>query len=197
MKSRGAWLAIIAVVTYATSVSWVWFVSRQDQRVPVDAIIVLGAAHYNGRPSPVLRARVDHGLQLLRARLAPTIVVTGGTHPGDTESEAEVSRRYLAAAGVADSVVVSLPTGQTTEETMTAVGTWSSRRHVRSVLLVSDGFHLARLRFEAARLGLYAKTTPAPMSPITTGSPTEFLYFLREGLKLPIAMVRSLHRSGR
>ena len=194
MKRPGPWLAIIAIATYATSVSWVWFVSRQDQRVPVDAIIVLGAAHYNGRPSPVLRARVDHGLQLLRARLASAIVVTGGTHPGDTESEAEVSRRYLAATGVPDSVVVSLPMGQTTEETMTAVGRWASERHVRSILLVSDGFHLARLRLEAARLGLYAKTTPAPLSPITTGSLTEFLYFLREGLKLPIALFRSLSK---
>jgi uncharacterized SAM-binding protein YcdF (DUF218 family) len=192
VKRTGTWLAVTALVTYAASVGWVWFVSRQDQRVPVDAIVVLGAAHYNGRPSPVLRARVDHGLQLLRARLAPRIVVTGGTHPGDTESEAEVGRRYLAAAGVANSAVVALSAGQTTEETMTAVGTWSAEHHVRSVLLVSDGFHLARLRLEAARLGLRAKTTPAPMSPITPGSPTEFLFFLREGFKLPVALFRSL-----
>ena len=192
MRRWWAGLLLVAIVSYAASVGWVWYVSRQDQRQPVDAIVILGAAHYNGRPSPVLRARVDHGLRLFRAHLAPTIVVTGGTHPGDLESEAEVERRYLEASGVAKPAIVSLPFGQTTEETMTAVGQWSAQRNVRTVLLVSDGFHLARLRLEAARLGLHASTTPAPMSPISAGSPTELLYFLREGFKLPVALFRRL-----
>ena len=190
MKQRWAVVLLAAIGSYATSVGWVWYVSRQDDRQAVDAIIVLGAAHYNGRPSPVLRARVEHGLRLFRSGLAPIIVVTGGTHPGDVESEAEVERRYLETSGVAKPAIVTLPFGQTTEETMTAVGRWSAERHIKDVLLVSDGFHLARLRLEAARLGLQAGTTPAPMSPISAGSPQELAYFLREGFKLPIALFR-------
>ena len=80
---------------YTVSLIMVLVVSQQDQRRPVDAIVVLGAAQYNGRPSPVLRARLDHALSLYRERLAPLIVVTGGVGRGDTTSEAQVGQRYL------------------------------------------------------------------------------------------------------
>jgi uncharacterized SAM-binding protein YcdF (DUF218 family) len=185
------WLALALVLIglgYLGSFAWVWWVSRQDNRQPVDAIVVMGAAHYNGKPSPVLKARVDHGLELFRARLSRTIVVTGGTHPGDAESEAQVQGRYLTAAGVAPEAIVPIAVGQSTEESITALAIWAESHGVRSVLLVSDGFHLARLRLEAGKLGLKAYTTPAPTSPIVPGSATELGYFLREAAKLPIAL---------
>ena len=89
-----------AAIVYTVSLVMVLVVSQQDERRPVDAIVVLGAAQYNGRPSPVLRARLDHALGLYRDELAPLVVVTGGIGRGDTTSEAMVGRRYLMAHGV-------------------------------------------------------------------------------------------------
>jgi uncharacterized SAM-binding protein YcdF (DUF218 family) len=184
--------AILAGAIFLAVLVWVWRVSRDDHPVRTDAIVVLGAAHYNGRPSPVLKARVDHALDLYRRRLAPTLVVTGGTHPGDSESEASVQRRYLTAAGVPAAVVVELPQGQSTEASMNARAAWARGGEVRSVLLVSDGFHLARLRLEAGRIDLKATTSPAPDSPIAKGSPREIGYLLLEAAKIPVIWVRSL-----
>lgn len=185
-------LAILGTATFIGLFVWVWRVSRDDTPKPADAIVVLGAAHYNGRPSPVLKARVDHALELYRAGMAPVIVVTGGTHPGDSESEARVQRRYLAGAGVPESVVVELPQGQSTEASMDALREWSQGGGIASVLLVSDGFHLARLRLEAARRGLAASTSPAPDSPISRGSAAELGYFIKETAKIPVILLRGL-----
>jgi uncharacterized SAM-binding protein YcdF (DUF218 family) len=190
---RTAALAIIAAAAgYAGILSWVVSVSRHDQRHSADAIVVLGAAHYNGRPSPVLRARLDHALTLFRAGLAPRVVVTGGTRAGDTESEAKVERRFLIQKAVPESAVIALSVGRTTEETMSAVGSWMKEHGFRSALLVSDGFHLARLRLEARRLDLQAYTSPAAASPIQTGSRQEWIHFMSEALKVPITWLNGL-----
>ncbi|MGH7499864.1 MAG: YdcF family protein, partial [Gemmatimonadales bacterium] len=90
-------LLLAASVVYTSSLAMVLVVSQQDQRRPVDAIVVLGAAQYNGRPSPVLRARLDHGFDLWRDTLATRIVVTGGIGDGARMSEATVGQRYLLA----------------------------------------------------------------------------------------------------
>lgn len=175
-------------LTYATSLAFVWRAAREDQARPVGAIVVLGAAQYNGRPSPVLKARLDRALALAGQGIAPSVVVTGAAAVGDRESEAAVERRYLVARGVPDSAVVSLAEGTNTEETMAAVATWARTRKVPDVLLVSDAFHLARLRVEARRNGLTAYTTPSVGSPIS--GIKEWDYILLEGLKLPVAWVR-------
>lgn len=172
-------------VAYGVSLAFVWRAAREDQRRPAGAIVVLGAAQYNGRPSPVLKARLDHALELQRAGLAPLLVVTGGIGSGDRESEATVGRRYLVARGIADSQVVVIPEGKNTDQTMDAVETWVQDRGLRDILLVSDAFHLARLRVEARRHGLTAYTSPAEGSPIV--GEREWGYFLVEGVKLPVA----------
>lgn len=195
--SRGTrrWLArlgLAAALAYAAAFGWVYRVSREDQRRTVDAIVVLGAAQYNGRPSPVLKARVDHALALYRLNLAPKIVLTGGTHPGDNESEAQVGRRYLTDAGVPADSLVSLPEGQSTEASMAAVGQWAPSAGAHTVLLVSDGFHLARLRIEAKRWPIVAYTSPAPESPINPGGRGELGYLAREAVKIPAVWIRSV-----
>ena len=91
---------LAGAIVYTVGLVAVLVASQQDQRRPVDAIVVLGAAQYNGRPSPVLRARLDHALGLYRDGFAPLIVVTGGVGRGDTTSEAIVGRRYLMAHDV-------------------------------------------------------------------------------------------------
>lgn len=191
MRRRAVVLATVlgtAGMVYGTSLAFVWRVAREDQRHASGAIVVLGAAQYNGRPSPVLKARLDHAVDLARTGLAPLIVVTGGIGSGDHESEATVGRRYLVAQGIPDSEVVVLPEGKNTDQTMDAVEGWVRERGLHDVLLVSDAFHLARLRVEARRHGLIAYTSPAAGSPITGAR--EWGFFLAEGVKLPVAYVK-------
>jgi uncharacterized SAM-binding protein YcdF (DUF218 family) len=172
---------------YGLSLGMVWRAAREDQQRTAGAIVVLGAAQYNGKPSPVLRARLDHALELHRGGSAPLIVVTGGIGSGDRESEATVGRRYLIGQGVPDSAVVVIARGRDTDETMAAVGDWVRGRGLADVLLVSDAFHMARLRVVARRHGLVAWTSPATESPIV--GEREWGYFLAEGVKLPVALI--------
>lgn len=183
-------LLLMAGIVYTISLVLVLAASQVDQRRPAHAVVVLGAAQYNGRPSPVLRARLDHALALYRDGLAPRILVTGGIGRGDVESEATVSRRYLVARRVPDSAVVVLPQGRSTEASMTAVAAWLRGREERRVILVSDPFHLWRLRLEARRTGIEAYTSPTESSPISDNPVLELRYLAGEALKVPVAWVR-------
>ena len=194
MKRGLRWIGRIlaaAAILYGVLLGWVYRVSRQDQRDAAFAIVVLGAAQYNGRPSPVLKARLDHALELYRAGLAPFVVVTGGIGAGDHVSEATVGHRYLR-QHIPDSALIVRPDGRTTEESMRSVGEWMQEREQERVLLVSDPFHMARLRLEATRAGLTARVSPTHSSPILPGSRTELGYLAQEALKLPVAAFRML-----
>jgi uncharacterized SAM-binding protein YcdF (DUF218 family) len=185
-------LGLAAAIAYTVALVTVLAVSQLDQRRPVDVIVVLGAAQYNGRPSPVLKARLDHALGLYREGLAPLIVVTGGVGRGDTTSEAIVGRRYLMAHEVPADAVVAQPHGRTTAASMTAVADWIRGRGLRRVLLVSDPFHMFRLRLEARRTALEAYTSPTESSPISDNPGLELRYLFREGLKVQVAWVRAV-----
>jgi uncharacterized SAM-binding protein YcdF (DUF218 family) len=186
-------VAAVAVgMVYTVAFVLVLVVSQLDERRQADAIVVLGAAQYNGWPSPVLRARLDHALALYRERLAPAIVVTGGVGRGDKESEAMVARRYLLAHHVPDSAVVVQPQGRSTQASMTAVARWLAGRGRHSAILVSDPFHMFRLRLEARRTGLAAYTSPTETSPISDNPVLELEYLAAEAVKVPVAWVRSL-----
>ena len=185
-------LAVLAgVIVYTISLVMVLVVSQQDERRPVDAIVVLGAAQYNGRPSPVLRARLNHALSLYREKLAPLVVVTGGIGRGDTTSEAVVGQRYLVAHGIPEGAVVAQGEGRTTKASMSAVTAWLHARGLRRVLLVSDPFHMFRLRLEARRTALEAYPSPTESSPISDNPVLELRYLFAEGFKIPVAWVRS------
>lgn len=190
LKSLGL-LLLAAGIAFTVALVFVLVVSQQDQRRPADAIVVLGAAQYNGRPSPVLKARLDHAADLYRDKLAPRIIVTGGVGRGDTMSEAAVSRRYLLWRGVRDTAIVVQPQGRSTYTSMTVVARWLQLRRLSSVILVSDPFHMCRLRLEARRTELTAYTSPTPTSPISDNPNLELLYLAREALKVPVAWVRS------
>lgn len=182
---------LVAVVAYGISFLIVWTVSRQDQRRPADAIVVLGAAQYNGRPSPVLRARLDHAYDLYRGGLAPRVVVTGGRSPGDSESEATVSRRYLVSRGVPGKAITVRAEGRSTSASMESVAAWARDHGVETVLLVSDPFHMGRIRLEARRVHLVAFGSPTRTSPISENPRREAGYLAAEALKLPVAWARS------
>jgi uncharacterized SAM-binding protein YcdF (DUF218 family) len=184
-------ILLAAVSIYTVALVTVLVVSQQDQRRAVDAIVVLGAAQYNGRPSPVLRARLDHALRLYNEGYAPRIVVTGGVGRGDTTSEAIVGRHYLLARDVVPGDVVVQAQGRSTQASMTAVADWLEAEGLHSVLLVSDPFHMYRLRLEARRTNLEAYTSPTESSPISDNPVVELRYLAAEGFKIPVAWVRA------
>ncbi len=185
-------LAAGAATIYLISFVAVLVVSRLDQRHAADAIVVLGAAQYDGRPSPVLQARLDHGAGLFRDGWADLIVVTGAIVPGDRMSEATAGQRYLVGVGVPPGQVLVQPEGYTTAGSMEAVAAWLLAEGKPRVILVSDPFHLARLRLEARRLGLEAWTSPTATSPISSRFSTELRYLLAEAAKLPVLAIREL-----
>jgi uncharacterized SAM-binding protein YcdF (DUF218 family) len=183
---------LVSAAVYTVALVWVLVVSQQDQRRAVDAIVVLGAAQYNGRPSPVLRARLDHALQLYSEGFAPRIVVTGGIGRGDTTSEALVGRQYLLTREVPRDDLVVQPQGRSTQASMTAVADWLDAEGLQSVILVSDPFHMLRLRLEARRTGLEAYTSPTESSPISDNPVLELRYLAAEGFKIPVAWTRAM-----
>lgn len=185
-------LALTGAVLYGALFIYVWVVSRRDQRRPADAIVVLGAAHYNGRPSHVLRARLDHATELYREHLAPVIIVTGGMAEGDRVSEATVSQRYLVASDVPAEAVVVQPVGRNTRESVVSAAEWLDDRGLETVLLVSDPFHMARLAAEARAQGLVALTSPTRTSPISARPHEEWQRLAAEAVKLPVVWLRSL-----
>ena len=175
-----AWMGSFGAVALA---------SRQDTAERADVIVVLGAAQYNGRPSPVLKARLDQGADLYRQHLAPLIMVTGGVGEGDSVSEAEVGRRYLMdVAGIPADAVRAEAAGHTSDASLRAVvRALPPGRH--RVILVSDGFHMFRLGIIARRLGLDPRGSPAPTSPIRANRRRELGYMLAESVKAPAAFI--------
>ena len=173
------------LVSLGAVLSW----ERNDQARPTGAIVVLGAAQYVGRPSPVLRARLDHAIALWQRQLAPRLIVTGGTGTGDTTSEAAVSRRYCMQHGIPSGAILLETEGRTTSQSMAAVAALMRGLGRRDVLLVSDPFHMLRLTILARRHGLEPYASPTPTSPIAA-SPTErWKYALSESIKAPLAFL--------
>ena len=161
-------LAMVAIVVVYFSVTFVqvWMASRRDGARPSQAIIVLGAAQYNGRPSPVLAARLDHAIDLYREKIAPVIVVTGGRQPGDQYTEAGAGADYLHQHGVPDNAILRETTGRTSWESLQAAARFLTSRHLQHVVLVSDPYHSERISAIAHEVGLAAVTSPTRTSPI-------------------------------
>lgn len=179
----------LVLLVWLSSLAAVLIWEQNDQARPASAIVVLGAAQYVGRPSPVLRARLDHAIDLWRRKLAPVIIVTGGTGRGDTTSEAAVSRRYAIRQGVPASAILMETNGRTTSQSMDAVEALMAQRHRRDVLLVSDPFHMLRLTILARRHGLIPYASPTPTSPIAANPSERWKYALSESIKAPLAFI--------
>lgn len=176
---------ILCSLYFVFTFAQVWMASRRDEARPAQAIVVFGAAQYDGRPSPVLKARLDHAINLYNRKLAPVIVVTGGRQPGDRFTEATASANYLLARGVPDEDVLREVSGTSSWQSLAATAAFLEERSITNVLLVSDGFHSMRIEAMANELGLDAHTSPAPDSPI--GGLTEAKYMLRETAAVAIA----------
>ena len=187
-------VTITIVLMWAISLGAVVAWGARDDAAAADAIVVLGAAQYDGRPSPVLKARLDHGIALWQRGLAPWLVLTGGTGSGDTTSEAAVSRRYAIRNGVPDEAILVETRGRTTSESIRGVTTLLEAHHLRRVILVSDPFHMLRLRILAGRHGLAALVSPTASSPISSNRREAVGYVLSESVKAPFALLSE--RSG-
>src|SRR5688572_19794862 len=137
---------ITVFILWAISASAVLIWSARDEARPAQANVVLGAAQYAGRPSPVLRARLDHALGLWKRDLASLLILPGGTGTGDTTSEAAVGRTYAKKRGFPDTLILVENEGRTTSESMKAVAGMLEVRGLHTALLVSDPFHMLRLR---------------------------------------------------
>jgi uncharacterized SAM-binding protein YcdF (DUF218 family) len=170
------------LLSFALVVIW----ERIDTQRTAHAIVVLGAAQYDGRPSPVLRARVDHAISLWRRGLAPRIIMTGGRGPGDTTTEAAVSKRYAISNGVPTSAIVTEPESRSTSESLRNVAE-ILKDEPKDVILVSDPFHMFRLSILARRFGLRPRTSPTHSSPISASRSQLLRYTLAESMKAPIA----------
>src|SRR5205823_12121252 len=180
-------LVVMLFTLWAISAAAVLIWSSRDEARPAQAIVVLGAAQYAGKPSPVLRARLDHALELWNRHLASLLILTGGTGAGDTTSEAAVGRTYARKHGVPDSAILEENEGRTTSESMRAVAGMLEVRGLQTALLVSDPFHMLRLRILARRFGFTPYTSPTQTSPISPNREARWKYMFSESLKAPLA----------
>jgi len=188
MVQRILTVAVVAAFAlWIASATAVLIWSARDEARPAHAIVVLGAAQYAGKPSPVLRARLDHALDLWNRHLASLLILTGGTGAGDTTSEAAVGRNYARKHGVPDSAILVENEGRTTSESMRAVAGMLEVRGLQTALLVSDPFHMLRLRILARRFGFIPYTSPTQTSPISPNREERWKYIFSESLKAPLA----------
>ena len=166
MKRLAANITAILVSAFIVYVAWLSLhiqqQSRRDEAQPADVILVLGAAEYRGRPSPVLRARLDHALDLYRRRLAPRVLTTGGAGGDPVYTEAGVGRSYLISNGVPSEAIIVETEGESTVHSTALAGEIMQRMGLRSVIVVSDGYHIWRVKKMLEARGMQVYGSPRP-----------------------------------
>ena len=162
----GAVLATVGslLLYYLVTLAQVVHTGGEHAAAPSDAIVVMGAAQYDGRPSPQLEARLDHVVDLWREGVAPLVVVTGGKRPGDRFTEAEASSNYLVDAGVPSDAIVEVGEGSTTYESVVAAAPAMAERGIGAVALVTDPYHALRSRLIVEREGFEVDVATTPSS---------------------------------
>jgi uncharacterized SAM-binding protein YcdF (DUF218 family) len=173
-------LVLAFALLVASTAGAIWWTARQDSRPASDAIVVLGSAQYNGVPSSIFEARLEHALRLYQAGVAPVIVTVGGKAAGDQFTEAEAGRDYLAAAGVPGDALLAVEQGVDTLESMRAVATELDERDWGSAVLVTDPWHAMRAERMAEDAGIAADSSPTRQGPAVQTRTTQFRYILRE-----------------
>jgi uncharacterized SAM-binding protein YcdF (DUF218 family) len=173
----GLLMALLVVGGTAFSV---WQVARVDDRRPVDAVVVLGAAQYDGEPSSIFASRLRHAEALYEQGIAPRIVTTGGGRNGDVYTEAEAGRRYLIDRGVPAEDIVAVAQGSDTLGSLQAVTARAHQDGWHSALVVSDPWHSLRARTMARDAGIDAWTSPTRSGPVVQTRETQLRYIVRE-----------------
>jgi uncharacterized SAM-binding protein YcdF (DUF218 family) len=162
-------LLYLFAVAFLTALGWcIWVYVQiehyayEDQAAPADVICVFGAAEYSGRPSPVLRARLDHALALYEHGIAPVVITLGGSAPGDSFSEGQVGQAYLMANGVPEKAIIAETQSRNTEDQARRIVAIARTNGYHRVVIVSDPAHLFRIREICASDGLQVLTSPRP-----------------------------------
>jgi uncharacterized SAM-binding protein YcdF (DUF218 family) len=154
--------------------------ATRDEARAAEALVVFGAAEYNGAPSPVFKARLDHAFDLDQRGLAPVLITTGGRGGDPHFTEGGVGRDYLIQQGVAERKILTETGSGTTYESVQAVARLLRQRHLHTCIAVSDGFHLYRIKLMFRSLGITAYGSPAPASPIEADPSQRTAHSLRE-----------------
>ncbi len=171
---------LLAVMTWLAAVTgYVAWVGARDDAAPADAIIVLGAAAYDAKPSPVFEQRISHALALYRRGLAPRVVFTGGFGGPARFSESQVARRYVLKRGVPSRAILIETRSRTTRQSLAVAAALLQERRVRRVIIVSDPAHMARALWLARRQGLDAMGSPTPTSRFATRK-VRLMFLVRE-----------------
>ena len=184
---------LLVLVYLGVTFAQVFLASRRDDARPAEAIVVFGAAQYNGRPSPVLQARLDHAADLYERDIAPVVVVTGGSQPGDEFTEARASADYLAREhGIPQESIIRENDGLNSWQSMASAANELRKGDKEQVVLVTDPFHAARVKAMAEELGLDAGVSPTRTSPI--GGSRELRHFARETVAVAAGRVVGFRR---
>ncbi len=179
-------MVLLALVAYPVWLGFrVWDQSHSDEVHAADAIVVLGAAQYNGEPSPVFKARLDHALYLYSEGLADQVIVTGGKRKGDRFTEAEAGGRYLEESSVPPEAILAESQGKTTFQSLKGARRIARENGIDSALFVSDPLHSERIKRIAIDLGFEnAYTSPASYTRLDRSRATKVKELIHEVLSL-------------
>jgi uncharacterized SAM-binding protein YcdF (DUF218 family) len=181
LLSRFLLAAVLAcLLLVAATAGAIWWTARQDARPSSDAIVVLGSAQYDGVPSSIFEARLEHALGLFEAGVAPVVVTVGGKADGDRFTEAEAGAQYLVDAGVPADALLPVPEGDDTLESMRSVSQAFDERGWSTAVLVTDPWHAMRTERMAEDAGIEADTSPTRQGPSVYSRTTQLRYILRE-----------------
>lgn len=158
----------------------IYYYSQIRDDRPVDAIVVLGASQWRGRPSPVFQSRLDMAYDLYENKLSEKIILTGGIGKGEEISEAMSGKKYLQERGVRGEVIFMEEKGRTSKESLDEVVHIIREQDIHSVILVSDGFHMMRLKKMADDLGIKAYVSPVEDGPINKNKFAQVNIYMRE-----------------
>ena len=156
----GVSIALVSYVAVSTA-SFMWAGAHHDKKV-VDAIVVMGAAQYDGVPSPLLASRLQQALDLWKQKQAPVIAVTGGKRVGDRFTEGDTSRRWLTDRGVPVTDIIVESAGHSTWESIENLAPLLTRANVASVVVVSSSWHVQRAALSLEELGFNASSSASP-----------------------------------
>jgi uncharacterized SAM-binding protein YcdF (DUF218 family) len=186
-------LVVIVVLLLAVTAGRIWWVARHDDRRTSDAIVVLGAAQFDGRPSSIFTARLDHAAELFEADVAPRVITVGGNQAGDRFTEAAAGKAWLADHGVPADRIVAVESGTDTLGSMSAVAEQMRAEGWQTAVIVTDPWHSLRTRSIARSEGIDAVTSPTRQGPAVRTRGTEVRYIARETLAYLYFVV--FHRS--
>ena len=174
-------IGLLALAAYLASIaSQIRAQSYVDEARPVDVIIIMGAAEYRGRPSPALKARLDHGLDLYMQKIAPRILTTGGAGGDPVFTEGEVGRDYLVRRGVPSEAILLEDEGESTMHSIAAAAEIMRRMNLKSCVVVSDGYHIFRVKKMLEFRGIDVYGSPRPSEP--KGTWREKWLFVRQAI---------------